>query len=302
MRGRVNASDAVDHNESPGRRRITGAEHASRSRGRTLRRGRLPGVGAGKVRVAALGSGVGGDETELDRRRLPQDALELVEHRAANAVEAHRDDKRIDPRARFHGVAGQKEWRPIDDDEVALLPRLLDDRAERVPDDPRQIRSPVVGGDHPKRSGRTIRTVRALHGERGERRRYPDVDGLERLVDGDLAGCQLRQPGRLVEAEEVMDRGIPKVEVDENDTLTRARERDGEVRGGRRLAFLLESARQHDRFRTMLEVDQIDVRHEHADRLGVSAMRIGDGYETWRTAGRPRGPGQPPEKGHAESV
>jgi hypothetical protein len=65
-----------------------------------------------------------------------------------------------------------------------------------------------------------------------------------------------------------------EVEIDENDALTRSRQRDRQVRGRRGLPLERQRRRHHDHPRSTLEVDEVDTCPQSPEGLGVDARGL----------------------------
>src|SRR6185295_4074887 len=70
-----------------------------------------------------------------------------------------------------------------------------------------------------------------------------------------------------------------QIEIDEHYSLAHARKGDRKVGGRGRLAFLLDCARDHDRARVYVQVDELDVRAQRAEGLRLDAVGFGHHHE-----------------------
>ena len=155
------------------------------------------------------------------------------------------NDEKIDIEKVLHGVAGGEDRRRIDENDLGVP-------AERV---------------------KRFRQACAFHerrgldaGPSGGDDLEPPLSGLWRRADGGDARAEGRHANRLQHVHELrIPRGQicdprpvgkvkkatehrpPEVEIDEHDVPARPRERDGEIRDGRRLALAWPSARHHER-------------------------------------------------------
>jgi hypothetical protein len=84
----------------------------------------------------------------------------------------------------------------------------------------------------------------------------------------------LGQAGAPAHVEEPGEDRAPQVEVDEDHALARAGKRHGEVAHRRRLTLALDRARHEDDLRAALEIHEVEVRLQHAEGLGLHAVRI----------------------------
>ena len=81
-------------------------------------------------------------------------------------------------------------------------------------------------------------------------------------------------PGRSPRSKNLSRYGRRRSRSTSATRLAAARERDREVRDRRRLALLLDRARDHDRPHRAVEHAELDVRAQHAERLGLEARRL----------------------------
>ena len=64
--------------------------------------------------------------------------------------------------------------------------------------------------------------------------------------------------------------------VDEDDPTSGARQRDREIRDGRRLSLAVAGARDHDRSGAVLGVGEVEAPPEGAELLRLAARRVGE--------------------------
>ena len=105
-----------------------------------------------------------------------------------------------------------------------------------------------------------------------------------------------------VQLEEAGEHRAAEVEVDQRHALPGACERDREVGDRRRLAFFLEAARDHDRACAALEVGELEVRAQHAECLGLRAVRVLQHHELPLVAQPARRLGDAGEQRKAEAL
>jgi hypothetical protein len=127
----------------------------------------------------------------------------------------------------------------------------------------------------------------------------PDIDRLERVAEVDLsehegravrgslrtvrpASHDIGEPGMALEAEHVLERRATHVEVGENDTPTRPGHGHCKVGRGARLAVLRRGACEHYQPRAEAKVDELEVRAEHPEGLGMRAVRLREHRQLFR--------------------
>src|SRR6185437_10795992 len=79
-------------------------------------------------------------------------------------------------------------------------------------------------------------------------------------LDREVTPRYVGQAGPIPEVEELVQERAAQIEIDEHYSLAHARKGDRKVGGRGRLAFLLDRARDHDRARVYVQVDELDVR------------------------------------------
>ena len=227
------------------------------------------------IPVSAVGAGVGDDDPERSRLAAVERPLELTEHRSAENVQSRDEDQRVDlgssvsaspipssgaesirTRSARSGELGQHVLDRCRVDELAGVGRKRPrreqaERSRRSPEPFARLRggSPGTLGLPPRRG----RPGRALRPGRFRRAQRPS----------DLAG---RRAGKNVRRY-----GWRKSRSTRITCRPAAGRGDREIGDRGRLALALDRARDHDRLRRVLEVDQVELRPEDAERLGVDA-------------------------------
>ena len=183
--------------------------------------------------------------------------------------------------------------RRVDQHDVGALAQVREDLAQHRPaDELARIRRDRAGGQHLEHALDRLRgavpvavsvpvrmsvaagvQVQLAAAARRARIRIGHGDPRQRGLQRRVPERDLRDP-RSGQAEELVQERTAQVEVDEDDALAGARERDCEVGDRRRLALLLDGARDHDRAHVAVERDEVEIRAEHAERLRLYAGRI----------------------------
>ena len=125
---------------------------------------------------------------------------------------------------------------------------------------------------------------------------------MQRVGEPGVPELDVRQPRLLVEAEELVEVRAGEVRVDDDDPTSGPRERDGEVRDGRRFPLTVDGAGDHDHPGVGLRVREVQAPTEGAELLCLAARRIGE-HDELVLLSKPRGGRcQPSEQAQAESL
>src|SRR5438128_5830925 len=98
--------------------------------------------------------------------------------------------------------------------------------------------------------------------------------GRERIGQALAAERDVRQPTAVRLVEKTVEVGSSQIDVDERNPLARARERDGQIRGGCRFPLFLDGARDHDRADALIKAKEIETRAEHPEGLGLAVVCV----------------------------
>ena len=130
----------------------------------------------------------------------------------------------------------------------------------------------------------------------------PGWNRVQRVLERRLAEHQIPDPRGGGQVEEAVEGGLAQVEIDQHDPPASAREGDGQVRDGGRLALARQRAGDQERTGTVGEVREVDRQPQLAVPLGDRSRRLGQHRQRKRVVRAGRGVGDPGEQRDAEPL
>ncbi len=236
------------------------------------------------VRSPLPGDRPGHDVAELPDRRGREQPADLAQHRAAQRLHPSHHDHAVGVARERERVADPQHRRRIDEHRVVRVAEAREDRPHLLGAD----ELPRIGRDRARTRARSRRPGSASDASFDRCRSRPgrprlgvpaeaQVDGLQRLLEIDpIRGRHRRFPARRRAGRS--GRGTGGVGRDRRARPpTRPRLGDGEVGGGRRLALLLDGARDQDRSHVAAgDAHEVEVRPQEPERLGGVVLRLGN--------------------------